>query len=399
MPIFSAGDASPSCILCCYSLLPADSVPFVLNFVQKAVRLLWDGLDKIVSPHESVGKELWKDVAPADLGEMAADLEMQKAFIGKKRPRSNSMIEQQSNQDDGRDNQFHSNEEQYAPMPTPPLRGLSPAPLFPTTVQEMSQNAQQFVYLDGDNNGHWAVQQAVRSVGDMNLWTDNNGAGPSSLGGSFIPGLTQQPQHQQYQPEHQMTFVNYATQNGAGETVNTAQSAAVEPTPVNGMHPGHVDDPETIRANLLEINAMAQHYQPSTASTSAGIQQHAEPLQIANIDQMHVVPLSQSEGSVILTGPQQNMFCTATAQPVHVASMDLNANSNQPICRIQGCNDLAVSKRPYCARHCGNRQCEREGCSKCAQGATRFCIAHGGGRRCTFPGCDKGARDKFFCAA
>ena len=59
----------------------------------------------------------------------------------------------------------------------------------------------------------------------------------------------------------------------------------------------------------------------------------------------------------------------------------------------------AVSKRPYCEKHCGNRQCERDGCTKCAQGATRFCIAHGGGRRCTFPGCDKGARDKFFCAA
>ena len=68
-------------------------------------------------------------------------------------------------------------------------------------------------------------------------------------------------------------------------------------------------------------------------------------------------------------------------------------------CRIQGCNNFAVSRRPYCVKHSGNRLCEREGCTKCAQGSTRFCIAHGGGRRCTFPGCDKGARDKFFCAA
>eukprot|EP00984_Skeletonema_dohrnii_P007372 scaffold2677_cov152-Skeletonema_dohrnii-CCMP3373.AAC.4 len=400
VPIFSAGDASPSCILCCYSLLPADSVPFVLNFVQKAVRLLWDGLDKIVNPHESVGKELWKDVAPADLGEMAADLEMQKAFIGKKRPRSDSMIEQ-FNQDDDRHRNFHSNEQQYVnvPMNTPPLQGLSPAPLFPTTVQEMSQNAQQFVYLDGDNNGHWAVQQAVRSVGDMNLWTDNNGESASSLGGNFAAGSVQQHQNQQYHPEHQMTFVDYANQNGAGQVVDKSQSSTVDPTSVNNTYPGHVDDPETIRATLLEINAMAQHYHPSTARTNVGIQHQAEPPQFASIDQMHVVPLSQSEGSVILTGPQHNMFCTTVAQPVPVASMDLSANINQAVCRIEGCNDLAVSKRPYCGRHCGNRQCEREGCSKCAQGATRFCIAHGGGRRCTFPGCDKGARDKFFCAA
>lgn len=34
-----------------------------------------------------VGKEMWRDVAPADLGEMAADLEMQQEFLRKKRPR------------------------------------------------------------------------------------------------------------------------------------------------------------------------------------------------------------------------------------------------------------------------------------------------------------------------
>jgi hypothetical protein len=39
-----------------------------------------------IEPHESIGRDLWKDVAPADLGEMAADLEMQKAFYQKKRP-------------------------------------------------------------------------------------------------------------------------------------------------------------------------------------------------------------------------------------------------------------------------------------------------------------------------
>ena len=85
IPIFSAGSVSPACILCCYSLIKTDSVPFVLKFVQQALRLLWVGLDRI-EPHESVGKELWKNVAGADLGEMAADLEMQKAFMTKKRP-------------------------------------------------------------------------------------------------------------------------------------------------------------------------------------------------------------------------------------------------------------------------------------------------------------------------
>ena len=78
-----------------------------------------------------------------------------------------------------------------------------------------------------------------------------------------------------------------------------------------------------------------------------------------------------------------------------------NTNVNGvKVCRILGCEDLAMARRPYCLRHSGSRQCEfLGGCTKCAQGSTRFCIAHGGGRRCTFPGCDKGARDKYFCAA
>ena len=68
-------------------------------------------------------------------------------------------------------------------------------------------------------------------------------------------------------------------------------------------------------------------------------------------------------------------------------------------CRVEGCNEPSVVRRPYCQSHSGIRLCEHSGCTKCAQGSTRFCISHGGGRRCTFPGCDKGARDKFFCAA
>eukprot|EP00551_Chaetoceros_affinis_P004800 CAMPEP_0203665168 /NCGR_PEP_ID=MMETSP0090-20130426/2422_1 /ASSEMBLY_ACC=CAM_ASM_001088 /TAXON_ID=426623 /ORGANISM="Chaetoceros affinis, Strain CCMP159" /LENGTH=906 /DNA_ID=CAMNT_0050528637 /DNA_START=96 /DNA_END=2817 /DNA_ORIENTATION=- len=85
VPIFSQGAVVPSCILCCYSMVRSDSVTFILKFLQQALRSLWAGLDN-VEPHESIGRELWKGVAPADLGEMAADTEMQKAFYKKKRP-------------------------------------------------------------------------------------------------------------------------------------------------------------------------------------------------------------------------------------------------------------------------------------------------------------------------
>lgn len=58
-------------------------MPFLLKFVQQALRTLWMGLDHL-EPNKHIDKNLWKDVAPADLGEMAADIEMQKAFYHKK---------------------------------------------------------------------------------------------------------------------------------------------------------------------------------------------------------------------------------------------------------------------------------------------------------------------------
>jgi hypothetical protein len=99
VPVFSGKSNTPSFVFCCYSFVRVGSVPFVLKFVQQALRLLWDGLDK-VQPHQAVGEELWKDVAPADLGEMAADVEMQQHFIIKKRPRTASMEIAPTNQRD-----------------------------------------------------------------------------------------------------------------------------------------------------------------------------------------------------------------------------------------------------------------------------------------------------------
>jgi len=83
VPIYSPNNANPCGVFCCYSLIRNDQVPFLLNFVQQALRTLWMGLDH-VEPNKTIDKDLWKDVAPADLGEMAADIEMQKAFYQKK---------------------------------------------------------------------------------------------------------------------------------------------------------------------------------------------------------------------------------------------------------------------------------------------------------------------------
>jgi len=105
---------------------------------------------------------------------------------------------------------------------------------------------------------------------------------------------------------------------------------------------------------------------------------------------------SAASSSAITTVIPDGVTSNTTPPPPQTK---LSGSTTLRICRIQGCDDLTHGRKPYCLKHSGNRNCEFLGCTKCAQGSTRFCIAHGGGRRCTFPGCDKGARDKFFCAA
>ena len=85
VPVFSGRSKTPAFIFCCYSFVRSGSIPFVLKFVQQALKLLWGGLDK-VEPHKTVDGDIWKDCTPADLGEMAADVEMHQHFMIKKRP-------------------------------------------------------------------------------------------------------------------------------------------------------------------------------------------------------------------------------------------------------------------------------------------------------------------------
>ena len=376
VPIFSAGDVSPSCILSCYSLLHTESVPFVINFVQKAVRLLWDGLDQI-DPHESVGKVLWNNVGPSDLGEMAADMEMQKAFIGKKRPYTDITRKPSGELSDDpssgrlRSESLANGVPDYHTMPSPvpfyppvaaaPGKGLAPAPLFPTSV--VAPNPQQMVSVNFSNDGHWAVQavqQAVESVGDVQLWNStmdfqqySNDQVQQSLNQAqnhlwqfqplqFRQDLTNPEQHQQQTyissdlplqpPNFSLSYVDYGLQS---QSVEANQSI---PAPQAGVH---IEHPSVIQANLMEFNAMAQMY--SSPDTSNGLNEapmnspmnyppsSLQPAPSQGIDYMRVVPLSHAEGSVVLTGPQQMMYCTTNAEPVHVESMNQSLFSLETI--------------------------------------------------------------------
>jgi hypothetical protein len=167
--VFSGKAVTPSFIFCCYSFVRTTSVPFVLKFVQQALRLLWDGLDK-VQPHKSVGQEIWKDVAPADLGEMAADVEMHQHFMIKKRPHNDISPVVPAHNLEESSLAFHL-ESLETPSGVPSVRSIytgsspqmarndAPSPeLVPTKAPIQYQTVE---------NIHHHIQDAVRSVGDM----------------------------------------------------------------------------------------------------------------------------------------------------------------------------------------------------------------------------------------
>jgi hypothetical protein len=506
VPIFSAKSVSPACVLCCYSYVRTGSVPFVLRFVQQALRLLWDGLDK-VEPHESVGRDLWRDVAPADLGEMAADVEMQQHFFHKKRPRSSisatapsqeheTLLSEQLNALETPSG-FPSTSYIYAGQQGPSLGfgepaaheyGLSaPSIQFQTleAVQGHLSDALKHVAHVVPFQVHRHVQTNVQGSKRAHVLESNVGYEPTSINQSqyqpefqltsidksqyqpeptpiaaseYQPTIYEAPTYQQPTPRYEQTYDAYpATQNYAFDGHGQSDSHAPMPMPrplplpnqlmmqppVCSFYPQnrHVQQETplymTERNQQQETQHIAQsdqrgkipskpggssiHFNHRFSSNVLTAMSPSAPAPLPNQTAISPVPTNQlSATGITLAMPQIIQSSTAItnlmsdgsmpagASPVVMtASMPycVSATGNNAVrtsgkpCRIQGCNEPSVVRRPYCVRHSGNRLCEHDGCMKCAQGSTRFCIAHGGGRRCTFAGCDKGARDKFFCAA
>lgn len=276
------------------------------------------------------------------------------------------------------------------PVNAPPGKGLGPAPVLPTTVQQRRPTTQQFVVLNPENDGYWAVQQAVRSVGNVAEWHSDNNIGQNSSGNNgYIPqysadGASQQQEQQQvqqhnqnppiipneqqqpqYQPEYEYQmdangnyFLSYANYGGSTSPttwidpslqVTAPLPQAVNPPPPQALYqppgaisqplhahalkqpPGvYTEDPVVVRANIMEFNAMAQmHSDDAVPYSDGGAQytssQSAAPThndELGTVNEMMDIQLSQTEGSNIWTGHQQEMFGTATAQPV--VSMDIH---------------------------------------------------------------------------
>lgn len=353
IPIFSGKSAIPACVVACYSLVRSGSVPFVLRFVQQALRLLWDGLDK-VEPHQSVGRSLWQDVAPADLGEMAADVEMQHHFMNKKRPRTYSVSDI---------------EYQPADPCTTALASHLHAVSLPSgdTVnvpfdlpEQVNANTVDMAAIQNH------VYEAIRSV----AWAvpyDHVSTNAEGTKRAHVLPMRPLPMPQRFPT-----------------TILSSQSSIDE-----------VDDAQKERFTMnAAVFVFPQQPTYNAVQSDTKTQFISSSAEQSSVPMNFSIPLADSNFYCL---PADGVYRNPAGDGID--GSDVQSGGENKSCRIIGCGEAAASRRPYCIKHGGNRLCEFDGCNKCAQGSTRFCIAHGGGRRCTHPGCDKGARDKFFCAA
>lgn len=482
------------CVLCFYSLVRTDAVPFVLKFLQQALRLLWVGLDNVEKPQ--VGQEIWKEVGPTDLGEMAADLEMHHEFLRKKRPHSSMDGDEIRDRSESLSIQFDTlarASSENVPLSSNSHFSIEPYHEVATTTEPTNQALvhppQQSAIID-DVQNH--LRDALRAVGNAVPWTPTNIEGtkrahimtreevsenrtnPVSETYNFPApdaplseqqGSTSQESQFAYvgqQPSAETTpaqlsnycgFVaapsyDFSQSNGSGQYQPVYQTMQSNPPSNANQGSYQTYDQQHVQSYSVPSQIHSLVPQPGSAlpqpaplqmpqqlpnriiqAPASGTIAHVNHVPSPQLQPYHQIGASgynqyQQPSGVVMS---QHSYQTQTVlPPVPIQSAPMTAaplaTSAEPVmtmyyptadelppaptssgggkaCRIQGCCDPAVSRRPYCVTHSGNRLCEHSGCSKCAQGSTRFCIAHGGGRRCTFLGCDKGARDKYFCAA
>jgi hypothetical protein len=571
VPVFTGKEGMPSFVVAFYSLVRSGSVPFVLRFVQQALRLLWDGLEKI-KPHESIEEHLWHQIEPADLGEMAADLEMQQTFLSRKRrhetfslcdkdeidrnnattePSGNTSISE--NTSDDRQTNLLASSLQHITLPsgeiiTVPLQldenYVHNPELMRFDAESILQAPHKYVAViplahtsaytkeDGSKRAHVTVGQALVSSTlnqqpntmpqpmlnplpmpcrfPTHVISSNRKCQPMATPSSplqlpaqcpnMMPSASmatipsaqfstpdplqpstmqevcpnalmsnkrcQQMEVKSFKPAAQLIDTQAPISQLDHQPVETQQSPNIQYSPqqlflqhsqqlpeilhrspqqchhVHEISPHQSSDlqqqphpsqfqtdvPPQIQfphrnpeqqQNWLQPSHNKHNPIPQIQLQSHDIQNQSQQLFQPNVVLVHLVPTAdqsqdlqslpdQRDFSIIAAGninstllESENYLNVSYCIPATSGSDDdtYQNPSNFKCCRIQGCTDDAVSRRPYCIKHSGNRLCEHTGCPKCAQGSTRFCIAHGGGRRCTYHGCDKGARDKLFCAA
>lgn len=384
VPVISKGANRPACVVSAYACVKSDSVPFVLRFVQQALRVLWDGLDRIDQPH--VSTNVWENVGPSDLGEMAADVEMQQHFHDRKR--SHQTMTSSSSEPEHTvpvDSHFSSI------LANTLSTQLEKIQLPNGDVVSIPFHVGPNVSVCGITTNHEIHAKELQNQVNLALRSVTNS--PRSPATIFTPH-----------------FVSYSVSPpkrlNLGSGIPAVPLAMPQPLPSQIVSGSSSNSAKASMAPPITVpSAPLNSLASSPPSPAPIVDQNAKPtaptIPTTTFAASAAINMALLASNVQAQQPPSTFLCVPIGNDS--ASRVFKVGKSHPgggkTCRIQGCEALSLPRRPYCVEHSGNRHCEYEGCSKCAQGSTRFCIAHGGGRRCTFPGCDKGARDKFFCAA
>jgi hypothetical protein len=366
VPVFSGKSSTPAFIFSVYSFVRSGTVPFVLKFVQQALRLLWKGLDK-VQPHSSVGDRIWNDLEPADLGEMAADVEMQQHFMRKKRPHHDIIdAEHAETSIDGSLGEHF--ESMQGPSGVPSVRSIytgsgSSAGLEPslepinTPFQEQAPLAPVYQYESFQSiQGH--LQNAVRSIGNMkpvhqSVATNEQGSKRAHV---YMPSAT--PRESQYEPSF-----NQSQSESRSTTPLTSPRPLAAPgrVLVNPESPGRMRQEYPYQYQDQSIDNTAQHQQHQAPVAAAQHQQHQAPVaaampppsqqpQTLGIPQNYAyqqphatAPVLTPEQSTMSSIPKNQISATGISFPIPVNSTMNGMQTSEP-----AQNAAPVNSAQYC---------------------------------------------------
>ena len=265
IPVFSNRSKRPAFVFCCYSFVRSGSIPFVLKFVQQALKLLWGGLEN-VEPHESVDENIWKQVAPADLGEMAADVEMHQHFMIKKRPIGSISTERDSSDETMKSLTVQVNSlENISCAPSAPSIYIGQGPLENSSPQQV----QRQIY-DGIQS---QIHDAIKSAAEMkpahyHIATNSNGSKRAHI---FLQephniytqqNLSQQQQNlpqQQQNLSQQQQNVSQQQQNVHGILSSGATSLPLpQPIPLPNQVLYHLNNAQETQTNYQSLQQQVQ---------------------------------------------------------------------------------------------------------------------------------------------
>jgi len=339
------------CVLTFYSQKRVASNPKVLRFVQKAVRLVWDGAYRNL-PTTTIPPPV---TAPAVSGSTS----VRKRVHDEMTTSQDDLPMNMSSRSNKRELELVENEQEEIGVPNPLAAAAgvqsSAAPVVCLPVNMAMSNEDAVAAM--------TMAAAVNTAATISIATAANTATTTS---------TSNDNH------HQNNSNNNASSNSTSTSNTMEEQFPVAVSALTARILGGTSFPLQFGNTTNNTNTNNS----SNVSVSSNTVVHPDGKKSATSSSINTIIIPDGVTSTTTPPPPQTKLA-----------------STLRICRIQGCDDLTHGRKPYCLKHSGNRNCEFLGCTKCAQGSTRFCIAHGGGRRCTFPGCDKGARDKFFCAA